>query len=319
VPLTIVYAGTPDFAVPALQAIVAAGHRVAAVYTQPDRPAGRGRELTPPPVKVAALALGLPVLQPLSLKDPDAASTLAAFRPDVMVVAAYGLLLSPAVLAVPRLGCVNIHASLLPRWRGAAPVQRALQAGDATTGTSIMRMDAGLDTGPVYATATLPVGAQETGATLTAALARQGAAMLLPVLAALEAGTARAVEQPATGASYARKLGKAEALIDWSRPAAELERAVRAFQPWPVAETRWQGAQLRVHAATPVPATSTSTTAFGTIVAASADGIDVATGSDVLRLTRVQLAGRSVVAAREFVQSESRHGPLPGRVLGGAT
>jgi methionyl-tRNA formyltransferase len=314
VPLTVVYAGTPEFAVPALEAIVAAGHRVAAVYTQPDRPAGRGRTLTAPAVKTRALALGLPVLQPATLRDPDAAAVLASFRPDVMVVAAYGLLLPPAVLAVPRLGCLNIHASLLPRWRGAAPVQRAILAGDALTGTSIMRMEAGLDTGPVYATERLPIGPRDTAATLTAALAGQGAAALVAVLAGLERGALAPEPQPADGATYARKIDKSEARLAWTRSAAELDRQVRAFQPWPVAESRWQGAQLRIHAAQPLP--DGGAAAPGTIVAAGDSGIDVATGAGVLRVTRLQLAGRNVVAAREFIDRESPHGPLPGRAFG---
>ena len=299
----------------ALEAIVAARYPVAAVYTQPDRPAGRGRTLTASPVKRCALALGLPVLQPVTLKDRDAAATLAAFLPEVMVVAAYGLLLPPAVLAVPRLGCLNIHASLLPRWRGAAPVQRAILAGDATTGTSIMRMEAGLDTGPVYATETLPIGPRDTAAMLTAALARQGAGALLALLERLAAGlTARA--QAVEGVTYARKLEKAEARIDWGRPAQELDRQVRAFQPWPVAETRWQGAQLRIHEAEPRRAGANA--APGTILTATADGIEVATGEGVLVLTRLQLAGRNVVSARDFIQSETRRGPLAGCILGEA-
>ena len=299
---------------PALRAIVAAGHRVAAVYTQPDRPAGRGRTLTPSPVKLAALEAGLSVLQPPTLRDPDAAAALAAFAPDVMVVAAYGLLLPPAVLAVPRLGCVNIHASLLPRWRGAAPVQRALLAGDAHTGTSIMRMEAGLDTGPVYATAVLPIGPRDTAATLTAALAVQGAELLLQVLAALEAGTATPVRQAPDGVTYAHKLDKAEARLDWTLGATVLDRRVRAFQPWPVAETRWHGAQLRVHEAEPLAATAGAEP--GTIVVAGQAGIDVATGAGLLRLVRLQLAGRNVVTAAEFARNESRHGPLVGQRFG---
>ncbi|MEI8296541.1 MAG: methionyl-tRNA formyltransferase [Pseudomonadota bacterium] len=314
-PLTIVYAGTPEFAVPALEAIIAAGHRVAAVYTQPDRPAGRGRALTPSPVKQAALRSGLPVLQPATLKDPAEVVTLAAFAPDVMVVAAYGLLLPPAILAVPRLGCVNIHASLLPRWRGAAPVQRALLAADLATGTSIMRMEAGLDTGPVYADIQRPIGPRDTAATLTAALAAQGAALLLQVLAALEAGTAVAVPQPAAGVTYAHKLEKREARLDWAEDAVVLGRRVRAFQPWPVAETVWRGAPLRVHEAEPLA--ETVGTIPGTIIAAGAAGVDVATGGGVLRLIRVQQAGRNVVAAAEFARNESRHGPLIGQVFGG--
>jgi methionyl-tRNA formyltransferase len=314
VPLTIVYAGTPEFAVPALGAIVAAGHRVAAVYTQPDRPAGRGRVLTPSPVKRAALEAGLPVLQPVTLKDPAEEAVLAALAPDVMVVAAYGLLLPPSILAVPRLGCVNIHASLLPRWRGAAPVQRALLAGDAATGPSLLRLEAGLDTGPVYVTERLPIGPRDTAATLTAALATQGAALLLQVLAALEAGTAVAAPQPGEGITYAHKLEKREARLDWAEAAVVLDRCVRAFQPWPVAETTWRGAQLRVHEAEPLA--DDAGAAPGTIVGAGPAGVDVATGAGVLRLARLQLAGRNIVTAAEFARNESRHGPLVGQAFG---
>jgi len=318
VPFTIVYAGTPEFAVPALGALVAAGYAVAAVYTQPDRPAGRGRALTASPVKQAALALGLQVQQPTTLRDAHAAANLGEFAPDIMVVAAYGLLLPPAVLAVPRLGCLNIHASLLPRWRGAAPVQRAILAGDGATGTSIMRMEAGLDTGPVHLSETLAIGPRDTAATLTEALARQGSAALLRVLESLARGDAPPPwPQPAGGVTYARKLEKAEARLDWARPAAELDRQVRAFQPWPVAETRWRGAQLRIHEAVPLLAPTAA--APGTIVAAGANGIDVATGAGLLRVIRLQSAGRNIVAAREFVQSESRHGALSGCTLGEGT
>jgi methionyl-tRNA formyltransferase len=314
VPLRIVYAGTPEFAVPALEAIVAAGHRVVAVYTQPDRPAGRGRALTPSPVKRAALEAGLTVLQPATLKDSAAAATLAALAPDVMVVAAYGLLLPPSILAVPRLGCVNIHGSLLPRWRGAAPVQRALLAGDPATGTAIMRMAAGLDTGPVYASATLPIGPRDTAATLSRALAAQGARLLLEVLVQLEAGTARAVPQPDEGVTYAHKLDKREARLDWAEDAARLDRRVRAFQPWPVAETIWRGAQLRIHEAEPLGLPTDA--APGSIVAVGSAGVDVATGAGLLRLLRLQLAGRNVVTAAEFARNEARHGPLTGQAFG---
>jgi methionyl-tRNA formyltransferase len=315
VPLAVVYAGTPEFAVPALEALVAAGHRLLAVYTQPDRPAGRGRALSPPPVKRRALELGLAVRQPATLADP-AAAALAALAPDVVVVAAYGLLLPPAVLAVPRLGCINIHASLLPRWRGAAPVQRALLAGDAVTGVSIMRMEAGLDTGPVYATERLAIGPRDTAADLTTRLAVVGARALVATLAALEHGAPVATAQAAEGVCYARKLDKAEAAIDWSRDAAALDRQVRAFLPWPVAETRFRGAQLRIHAAE--PAAGAADAAPGTVLAAGAAGIEVATGAGRLRLLRLQRAGRGVVSAGEFAASEARHGPLAGERLGGA-
>ena len=315
-PLAVVYAGTPEFAVPALEAIVAAGHRVAAVYTQPDRPAGRGRALAASPVKRRALELGLALRQPATLADPAEIAALRALAPDVVAVAAYGLLLPPAALAVPRLGCLNIHASLLPRWRGAAPIQRALLAGDAETGVSIMRMEAGLDTGPVYATERLPIGPRDTAGELGARLAALGARALVDTLAALEHGAPAAVPQPAEGVSYARKLDKREAPLDWTQPAAALERQVRAFVPWPVAETRWRGAPLRVHAALAVAGAAGA--APGTVVAADAAGLEVATGDGRLRLTQVQVAGRRVVAAAEFARGEARHGPLLGERLGGA-
>jgi methionyl-tRNA formyltransferase len=314
VPLAVVYAGTPEFAVPALEAIVAAGHLVRAVYTQPDRPAGRGRELSPPPVKRRALALGLLVEQPATLRDPAVLARLAALAPDVIVVAAYGLLLPPEALALPRFGCVNIHASLLPRWRGAAPIQRALLEGDAATGVSIMRMEAGLDTGPVYAVERVPIGPRDTAPLLTARLAEIGARTLVATLERLERDRLVPVPQPADGVTYARKLGKREAAIDWTRTDAALDRQVRALLPWPVAETRWRGAQLRVHAAE--PAGGAAGGAPGTVVAAGADGLDVATGAGRLRLVRVQLAGRNVVAAAEFARGEARHGPVVGERLG---
>jgi methionyl-tRNA formyltransferase len=314
VPLAIVYAGTPEFAVPALEAIVGAGHAVRAVYTQPDRPAGRGRALAASPVKRRALALGLAVEQPATLRDSAALARLAALAPDVVVVAAYGLLLPPAALAVPALGCINIHASLLPRWRGAAPVQRALLEGDAVTGVSIMRLEAGLDTGPVYAVERVPIGARDTAELLTARLAAVGAHALVATLAALEHGRPVPVPQPAAGVSYARKLDKREAPLDWTRSAAALDRQVRAFVPWPVAETRWRGTQLRVHAAE--SAADASEAAPGTVVAADARGIEVATGAGRLRLLRVQLAGRGTVAAAEFARGAASHGPVVGERLG---
>jgi methionyl-tRNA formyltransferase len=331
--LRIVYAGTPEFAVPALAAL-ARTHTVVAVYTQPDRPAGRGRALAQSPVKQRALELGLPVEQPATLKTPDAAATLAAYAPDAMVVAAYGLLLPQAVLDVPRLGCINIHASTLPRWRGAAPIQRAILAGDAATGVCIMRMEAGLDTGPVYLHESVAIGARETAGQLHDRLAALGARLVVDALDALEAGTARAVPQPTDDVTYAHKLDKREAAIDWRRPAVELERAVRAFVPWPIAETRLAGEQLRVHeaivAAPAAPAVGGEAAARdaavvagkaaapGTILAASADGLDVATGDGVLRLLRLQLAGRRPVSAREFLNAGGRAGTLVGTRLGEA-
>ena len=262
--MRIVYAGTPEFAVPALDAIHASAHELVAVYTQPDRAAGRGRELRAGPVKERALALGLPVEQPPTLRAPGAAATLAGYAADVMVVAAYGLLLPPEILATPRLGCVNIHASLLPRWRGAAPIQRAIEAGDPETGISIMQMEKGLDTGPVYALRRTPIGAGEHAGALTQRLALLGAPLLTEVLDLLAAGAAHAVAQPDDGVCYAHKLEKREALLDWSAGAALLARRVCAFDPWPVAETTLAGGTLRIWAAEPITAPAG---APGTIVA----------------------------------------------------
>jgi len=315
VPLTLVYAGTPEFAVPALEAIAASPHTLRAVLTQPDRPAGRGRAVQMSSVKRRALALGLPVLQPATLTDPAAVTTLAAYAPDVLVVAAYGLLLPPTVLALPRRGCINIHASLLPRWRGAAPIQRALLAGDRETGVAIMQMDKGLDTGPVYAIERIAIGPRDTAASLANRLAVRGAALLMTTLAALEAGTAHAVPQPAEGVTYAPKVEKSAALIDWSRPAEELDRQVRALLPWPVAETRFRGAQLKIYEAERVAGAAAPP---GTVTAAGPAGIDVATGAGHLRLGRAQVPGRTVVDAAEFARAAVRHGPLVGARFDGA-
>ena len=313
-PLSIVYAGTPRFAVPALEALVASPHRIAMVYTQPDRPAGRGRQLRASAVKERAAALGLPLRQPERLDAPADVSALAALAPELLVVVAYGLRLPPAVLAIPRLGCLNVHASLLPRWRGAAPIQRAILAGDAVTGVAIMRMEAGLDTGPVYASAVLAIDPRDTTATLSERLAARGTELLVAVIAELEAGHAQAVPQAVEGVSHARKLEKREALLDWHQPAVALERRVRALLPWPVAETRWRGAPLKVHEASALP--GELATHPGVIVTADAGGLEVATGAGRLRLLAVQLAGRGIVSAREFLAAESARGLRAGAQLG---
>ncbi len=308
--LRVTFAGTPAFAVPALEAIAASRHPVVAVYTQPDRPAGRGLKAVESPVKQAALRLGLPVEQPATLKDPAAAPRLAAARPDVMVVVAYGLLLPQAILDVPRLGCLNIHASLLPRWRGAAPIQRALLEGDAETGVCLMRMEAGLDTGPVMARERIAIGAAETGGTLHDRLSALGAGMIVPGLDALAAGTAAFEPQDPRGATYAHKLGKAEARIRWDSPARDIERQVRAFDPWPVAEARLDGAQLRIWRARVEPAAPGP--APGTVLGGDAGGLRVMTGRDALVIERLQLPGRRPVEARDFVNARD----LAGVVLG---
>jgi methionyl-tRNA formyltransferase len=308
--LRVAFAGTPAFSVPALAAIAASRHPVVVVYTQPDRPAGRGLQVVESPVKLRARELGLPLEQPATLKDPEAAARLAAWRPDVMVVVAYGLLLPRAILDVPRLGCLNIHASLLPRWRGAAPIQRALLAGDAETGVCLMRMEAGLDTGPVMACERIPIGPADTGGSLHDSLAELGARMIVPGLDALAEGRADFVPQDATAATYARKLDKAEARIRWEAPAAEIERLVRAFDPWPVAEARLDGQQLRIWRARVEPAAGAAVP--GTVLATRADGIRVMTGRDALVIERLQLPGKRPLEARDFANARD----LTGTVLG---
>lgn len=300
--LRIVYAGTPDFAVPALQALDDAGHSIVAVFTQPDRPAGRGRRPRPSPVKQVALEREIPVHQPRRL-DAEAQATLRELRPDLMVVTAYGLLLPPPVLDIPRLGCINIHASLLPRWRGAAPIQRAIEAGDRETGVSIMQMDEGLDTGPVLMRLSTPITADETGGTLHDRLAALGGNAILDVVDRLATGRLVPEPQPDEGVLYAPKLSKDEAEIDWARPAIEIERRVRAFNPWPVAQTRWRDRQLRIHAARAVDEPDLPTGKPGTVAAAGRDGVRVACGEGALRLDRAQLPGRKPVSGRDLVNA----------------
>lgn len=294
---------------PALQALAASRHRVAAVYTQPDRPAGRGQQLSMSAVKQCAIELGLPVEQPVTLRDQSAIERLAHWNADVMVVVAYGLILPAAVLALPRLGCINIHASLLPRWRGAAPIHRAILAGDKQTGITIMRMDAGLDTGPMLLERVTPIADSDTAAALHDRLAAMGAEALLTALDGVIDGSIATRIQPEQGVTYAAKIRKDEALIDWSGTAAEIDRQVRAFNPWPVAETRFNGRQLRIWEAHPTDEASLATP--GTVVGTGAEGIRVATGSGILNLTRVQLAGRKAVSAAEFLNAH----PLDGIVF----
>jgi len=299
--LAVAFAGTPSFAVPALDAIAASHHRLIVVYTQPDRPAGRGRELAASPVKVRALSLGLPVEQPETLRDPEAPARLSGHSPDVMVVVAYGLLLPPAVLDVPRLGCLNIHASMLPRWRGAAPVARAIEAGDKTTGVCIMRMETGLDTGPVMLRKELSIGPIETAGELEARLAADGAGLIVAALDALAEDRASFEPQDPAGATYARKLQKSEARIAWQERAEVIERRIRAQNPWPVAETRLEGLQLRIWQARVVAASPGPRP--GTILAAGPDGVVVMTAVDALAIERLQLPGRRAVTAADFANT----------------
>ncbi|MFC5524173.1 methionyl-tRNA formyltransferase [Rhodanobacter ginsengisoli] len=301
-PLRLVFAGTPEFAVPCLEACRASGAEVVAVYTQPDRPAGRGRKLTPSPVKQAALAAGIAVEQPESLKSAEAQQTLAAYRPDLLVVVAYGLILPRKVLAIPRLGCWNVHASLLPRWRGAAPVQRAILAGDAESGVDLMQMEAGLDTGPVLLQRRTPIASVETGGSLHDRLSALGAELLAEGLRRTLAGeTLTATAQPDEGVTYAHKLDKAEAKLDFSRPAIELERQVRAFDPWPVAEGEIAGEPLRIWAAQALALDHHA--APGSLLKAGRDGIELACGTGVLRITALQRAGGKRISAADYLNA----------------
>ncbi|WP_018141437.1 methionyl-tRNA formyltransferase [Thioalkalivibrio sp. ALJ7] len=309
--LRIVYAGTPEFAVPALEALIAKGQAPVAVYTQPDRPAGRGRKLRPSPVKQVAEAAGLPVVQPESLKSAEAQAELAAWRPDILIVAAYGLILPRAVLAIPPLGGLNIHASMLPRWRGAAPIHRAILAGDSETGVCLMQMAPGLDTGPVHACRSVPITPETTTGSLHDVLAREGAELLVEQLPMIAMGESAAWPQEGAQATYAHKLEKREAWLDWSQPATALDCQVRAFNPWPIAQTEWDGQVVRVHAATPLAGAADA--APGTVLSAGPDGVDVATGEGVLRLQTVQLPGRRPVSAADW----ARNAELSGQILTG--
>nr|WP_206370467.1 methionyl-tRNA formyltransferase [Solimonas marina] len=302
-----VFAGTPEFSVAALDALHAAGHQIVGVYTQPDRPAGRGRKLTPSPVAQRAEALGLPLFKPERLRGATEQDELRALAPDVMVVVAYGLILPQAVLDIPRHGCLNIHASLLPRWRGAAPIQRAIEAGDTETGITIMRMDAGLDTGPMLLREALPIDDTTTAASLHDALAPMGARLIVEALVRLAAGTLTATPQPADGATYAKKLDKDEARIDWTLPALQIARHVRAFNPVPVAWTELEGERVRIFDAV-APSPTAAGQAPGTIVDSGADGIVVATGDGVLSLRRLQWPGGKPLPAAQVAQGRTLAG-----------
>ena len=299
--LRLVFAGTPEFAVPSLATALASQHEVVGVYTQPDRPAGRGRQLTESPVKQVATRHGVPVFQPTTLKTPEAQAEFAALKPDLLIVVAYGLILPKAVLAIPRFGCWNVHASLLPRWRGAAPIQRAIEAGDTETGVCLMQMEAGLDTGPVLLKLPTPIAPDETGGSLHDRLAQLGAQVLKDGLTLLSLGIRPVPEpQPEDGVTYARKLEKAEALLDPTQPASVLARKVRAFDPWPVAELDLAGERVRVHRAVALPGGGGEP---GTVVAAGHAGIDVATGEGILRIARLQRAGGRVIDAIDYLNA----------------
>jgi len=290
--------GTPDFAVPALEALDQA-HQVVGVVTQPDRAVGRGQRVEPPPVKQVALERELPLFQPESLWLPGVVTQLAAWEPDVIVVAAFGQILSQTVLDLPPHGCLNLHASLLPRWRGAAPIQAAILAGDEVTGVTIMRMDAGLDTGPILAQREERIRPDDTSATLAERLARQGAGLLLDALPPYLAGSLAFHPQPEAGVTYAEQLEKSDGLLDWSLPAVELDRQVRAFAPWPGAFTTWRGQRLKILRAAPLPDWRRDGPP-GAMVALD-DGVAVVTGAGVLRLEEVQLAGKRPMDIAPFL------------------
>ena len=297
--MRIVFAGTPEFAAQHLQALLEAGRQVVAVYTQPDRPAGRGQKLMPSPVKQLAVEHGIPVFQPQTLRDPAAQAELAALQPDLMVVVAYGLILPQVVLDIPRLGCINSHASLLPRWRGAAPIQRAVEAGDAESGVTVMQMEAGLDTGPMLLKVSTPIGAEDTGGTLHDRLAELGARAIVEAVNGLEAGTLSGEAQDDALACYAHKLSKDEARLDWNRPAVELERQIRALHPWPICHSSLSGEAVKVHAAQLADGTGVP----GTILDAGKDGVRVACGQGALLLTRLQLPGGKPLAFSDLYNS----------------
>ena len=300
--LRIVFAGTPEFASAHLQAVLDSQHEVIAAYTQPDRPAGRGRKLKPSPVKELALQHDIPVFQPLSLKkDEEARQQLADLKPDLMIVVAYGLILPKSVLDIPRYGCINVHGSILPRWRGAAPIQRAIAAGDKECGVTIMQMDEGLDTGDMLIKAHCPIHDTDKASDLHDRLIEVGQPALIEAVNAIAEGSLTAEKQDDNLANYAHKMSKEEARIDWNNSASELDCMIRAFNPWPVATTEFDETSIRVWEATPLPENSPE--APGTLINASKDGLDVACSEGVLRLTNVQLSGSRAMSVQDLLNS----------------
>lgn len=299
--LKLIFAGTPDFAARHLAALLSSDHEVVAVYTQPDKPAGRGQKLTASPVKELALAHDLPVYQPASLRNEEAQAELAALGADLMVVVAYGLILPKAVLDTPRLGCLNVHGSLLPRWRGAAPIQRAIWAGDSETGVTIMQMDVGLDTGAMIRKVSCPIASDETSASLYDKLAELGPQALVDTLDAMAAGDTTAEAQDDALANYAQKLSKEEARIDWSMEAVAIERCIRAFNPWPISWFEVAGQTIKVWQAEVID--SDHGQSAGTLLKADKQGIDVATGKGVLRLLTLQPPGKKAMSVPDLLNS----------------
>ena len=300
-PLRIVFAGTPDFAAQHLDALIKSHHDVIAVYSRADRPAGRGKKLKASEVKQLALTHDIPVYQPENFKSDDAKQQLADLNADIMVVVAYGLLLPKAVLETPKLGCINVHGSILPRWRGAAPIQRAIWAGDAETGVTIMQMDEGLDTGDMISIATCPIEAADTSASLYSKLAELGPAALIDTLATIADGTATPEKQKDELANYAKKLSKDEANIDWHMPAQQIERNIRAFNPWPICFTQMQGNTVKIYAAELVENTGNP----GEILAADKTGITVATTEGALKITQLQPQGKKPMSAQDFLNGRA--------------
>lgn len=299
--LRIVFAGTPDFAALSLSALLASQHDVIKVITQPDRPAGRGKKVVFNDTKQLALEHGIPVWQPQNLREPSVVEQLAALQPDVLVVVAYGVIIPAEVLAIPKYGCLNVHGSLLPRWRGAAPIHRAIAAGDNETGATIMLMDEGLDTGPMLHKTVTPIHADDTGGSLYQRVAQQGAAALVEVLDELPAFLAQQSVQNDKEATYAHKLTKAEGALDWHKSAAELERQVRAFNPWPVAWAEHNGQTLRIWQATKAQGQGKA----GEIISVSPEGIEVACGDNSLLITRLQLPGKRQLSAQEVINGHA--------------
>ena len=299
--MRIVFAGTPEFAVPCLRA-AANKAEVVAVYTQPDRPAGRGRGLTPSPVKLEAIQRGIPVLQPENFKSAVSKDALRALKPDLMVVVAYGLILPPSVLDIPEHGCWNVHASLLPRWRGAAPIQRAIEAGDTRSGVCLMQREKGLDTGPVLLAQPLDIGPNETGGQLHDRLSELGAQVLADGLGLLRATIQLPPHpQPSEGVTYAHKIDKAEAKLDWAQPAVTLANKVRAFNPWPMTEAQLAGERVRIHGALALDETHGATP--GTVLRTGRDGIDIACGEGVLRIRVLQRDGGKAITAADYLNA----------------
>jgi len=308
----IIFAGSPEFAVPSLDALLRSHHDVVGVLTQPDRPSGRGRQLHAGPVKQAAAAANVSVMQPLSLGTPEAQAALCELQPDLVVVVAYGMLLPPAVLDIPGVACINVHASLLPRWRGASPIQSAVLAGDDESGISIMQMDAGLDTGPVYCRESMHIEPGTTAGDLHDRLALFGGELLDRSLEPILSGDLQPVPQPVEGVTYAGRINKSDGILNWNDSAAEIERAIRAYNPWPVAQTTYNGEQLRCWSCNTPTLSANSSNEPGTVVGVNAEGIQVQTGDGILTLTEVQMPGRKRIKASQFANAH----PLSGVLLG---